>query len=101
MILISFSYTEELGDYDPDLHTGDYASTVKLVLRQTEQLDRKVIELHQKREPGQDPHIPIDEFMSIARGLETYGVDPHPVKVWVSLPDPITKQLYKYDNPAN
>lgn len=76
--------TEELGDYDPDLHTGDYASSVKLVLRQTEQLDRKVIELHQKREPGQDPHIPIDEFMSIARGLETYGVDPHPVKVWVS-----------------
>ncbi len=39
------------------------------------------MELHQKREPGQDVHIPIDEFMSIARTLETYGVDPHPVKV--------------------
>lgn len=39
------------------------------------------MELHQKREPGQEVHIPIDEFMSIARTLETYGVDPHPVKV--------------------
>lgn len=63
------------------------------MLRQTEQLDRKVIELHQKREPGQDPHIPIDEFMSIARGLETYGVDPHPVKVWVSFTVPNTNTI--------
>lgn len=39
------------------------------------------MELHQKREPGQEMHISIDEFMSIARTLETYGVDPHPVKV--------------------
>lgn len=78
---MSFAIVEEVGDYDPDFHTGDYVSSVKLVLRQTEQLDRKVIELHQKRDPGQESHIPVDEFMSIARGLETYGVDPHPVKV--------------------
>lgn len=38
------------------------------------------MELHQKRDPGQDVQLAIDEFMSIARGLETYGVDPHPVK---------------------
>lgn len=57
---------------------------VKLVLRQTDQLNQKVIELHQKRDRGQEPHIVIDEFMSIARELETYGVDPHPVKVWVT-----------------
>lgn len=62
---------------------GDYISATKIVLRQTDQLERKVMELHQKREPGQEVHIPIDEFMSIARTLETYGVDPHPVKVSV------------------
>lgn len=72
--------TEELGDYNPDVHVGDYVSSLKLALRQTDQLERKVIELHKKREPGQEVQIAIDEFLSIARGLETYGIDPHPVK---------------------
>lgn len=75
---------EEIGDYDAELHHGDYVAGVKLVLRQTEQLNHKVIELHQKREQGQEPHLAVDEFMAIARELETYGVDPHPVKVWVT-----------------
>lgn len=73
--------TEELGDYDAEIHSGEYASAVKFVLRQTDLLERKVAELHQKREPGQEAHVAIDEFMVIAKGLETYGVDPHPVKV--------------------
>lgn len=77
-------FAEEIGDYDAELHHGDYVAGVKLVLRQTDQLNQKVIELHQKRDQGQEPHIVIDEFMSIARELETYGVDPHPVKVWVT-----------------
>ena len=51
-----------------------------MVLRQSEQLEIKVIELHQKREPGQEANTAIDEFVSIARSLETYGIDPHPVK---------------------
>lgn len=55
-------------------------SSFKLALRQTDQLERKVMELHQKREPGQEPQVAVDEFLSIARALETYGVDPHPVK---------------------
>lgn len=38
------------------------------------------MELHQKREPGSELRAVYDEFMTIARGLETYGVDPHPVK---------------------
>ncbi|XP_055298722.1 FERM domain-containing protein 5 [Sitodiplosis mosellana] len=71
---------EELGDYNPDVHVGDYVTSLKLALRQTDQLERKVIELHKKREPGQDVQIAIDEFLSIARGLETFGIDPHPVK---------------------
>lgn len=69
-----------MGDYDQEIHVGDYVSSLKLALRQTDQLSRKIMELHQKREPGQEPHIAIDEFMSIARNLETYGIDPHPVK---------------------
>jgi hypothetical protein len=73
-------FVEELGDYDPEMHKGDYVSSLKLALRQSEQLERKAIELHQKREPGQDPMVAIDEFVGITRSLETYGIDPHPVK---------------------
>lgn len=75
-----FAFAEELGDYDEEVHVGDYVAALKLALRQTDLLERKVMELHQKREPGQDVQAAIDEFMSIARGLETYGIDPHPVK---------------------
>lgn len=38
------------------------------------------MELHRKREPGMDLNSVYDEFISIARSLETYGIDPHPVK---------------------
>lgn len=78
----SFRYfPEELGDYDPDVHHDDYVKQVRFSLRQSDVLERKVMELHQKREPVADQlRIIYDEFMTIARGLETYGVDPHPVK---------------------
>lgn len=71
---------EEIGDYDPELHVGDYVASLRIALRQTDTLERKVIDLHMKREPGQDLMVVQDEFMAIARGLETYGIDPHPVK---------------------
>ncbi|KAH8329299.1 hypothetical protein KR074_007358 [Drosophila pseudoananassae] len=71
---------EELGDYNEDVHIGSYVSSIELALRQTEYLEKKIIELHKKREPGQDLSLAMDEFLGIARGLETYGIDPHPVK---------------------
>uniref|UniRef100_A0A6P4EN06 FERM domain-containing protein 5 n=1 Tax=Drosophila rhopaloa TaxID=1041015 RepID=A0A6P4EN06_DRORH len=71
---------EELGDYNEDVHIGGYVTSIELALRQTEYLEKKIIELHKKREPGQDLSLAMDEFLGIARGLETYGIDPHPVK---------------------
>lgn len=38
------------------------------------------MELHQRREPNLELKTIYDEFLTIAKGLETYGVDPHPVK---------------------
>lgn len=73
-------FTEELGDYDPELHAEDYLGNVRFSLRQSDVLERKVMELHQKRTPGSEMKQIYDEFMTIARGLETYGVDPHLVK---------------------
>ncbi|XP_050077414.1 FERM domain-containing protein 5 isoform X2 [Anopheles maculipalpis] len=71
---------DELGDYDAETHTGEYVSSLKIALRQSEPLEKKAMELHQKREPGQEPVAVYDEFVGIARSLETYGIDPHPVK---------------------
>lgn len=69
-----------MGDFDETIHIGDYVSQIRFSLRQTELLERKVMELHQAREPGSELRSIYDEFMAIARGLETYGVEPHPVK---------------------
>uniref|UniRef100_A0A182Q013 FERM domain-containing protein n=1 Tax=Anopheles farauti TaxID=69004 RepID=A0A182Q013_9DIPT len=71
---------DELGDYDAETHTGEYVSSLKIALRQSDQLEKKAMELHQKREAGQEPVAVYDEFVGIARSLETYGIDPHPVK---------------------
>ncbi|XP_055545781.1 FERM domain-containing protein 5 isoform X2 [Wyeomyia smithii] len=71
---------DELGDFDSETHTGEYVSSLKIALRQSEQLEKKAMELHRKREPGQETVAVYDEFVSIARSLETYGIDPHPVK---------------------
>lgn len=38
------------------------------------------MELHRTRDPGQETVAVFDEFVGIARSLETYGIDPHPVK---------------------
>lgn len=74
------SISDELGDYEREVHTENYVSSLKLALRQSLELEKKVIELHRKREPGQDVVTIYDEFIIIARSLETYGIDPHPVK---------------------
>ncbi|KFB38033.1 AGAP008811-PA-like protein [Anopheles sinensis] len=71
---------DELGDYDAESHTGDYVSSLKIALRQSDQLEKKAMELHQKREPGQEAVSVYDDFVGISRSLETYGIDPHPVK---------------------
>lgn len=71
---------DELGDYDREIHSENYVSSLKLALRQNLELEKKVMELHRKREPGLDIAAVYDEFIIIARGLETYGIDPHPVK---------------------
>ncbi|XP_034667366.1 FERM domain-containing protein 5 isoform X1 [Drosophila subobscura] len=71
---------EELGDYNEKFHIGDYVSSLELALRQTENLEKKIMELHKKREAGQDSFLAIHDFLGIARTLETYGIEPHPVK---------------------
>lgn len=71
---------EELGEYNAEIHFENYVSSLKLTLRQTCRLEKKIIELHKKHERLQSPHAVYDEFIVIARNLETYGIEPHSVK---------------------
>ncbi|XP_053610998.1 FERM domain-containing protein 5 isoform X2 [Plodia interpunctella] len=85
----------ELGDYDPNIHVGNYVSEMRLLLRQTDTIEARIQELH--REPvagtpeggggaggggvqGMSTQEAERTFLKIACQLDTYGVDPHPVK---------------------
>ncbi|KPJ07350.1 FERM domain-containing protein 5 [Papilio machaon] len=80
----------ELGDYDPSIHVGNYVTEMRLLLRQTDAIEARIQELH--REPvegspcgtGGVKGLTTQEaertFLKIACQLDTYGVDPHPVK---------------------
>lgn len=71
----------ELGDYDPEIHVGNYISDYKILLKQTEVIEEKAMEIHQKQLKGQSPSQIENTFLKLASQLDTYGVDPHPVKV--------------------
>ncbi|XP_033342122.1 FERM domain containing isoform X1 [Megalopta genalis] len=70
----------ELGDYDPEIHEGNYISAHKLLLKQTETIEEKAMELHQTQLKGFTPEQAVTHFLRLASQLDTYAVDPHPVK---------------------
>ncbi|XP_044257641.1 FERM domain-containing protein 5 [Tribolium madens] len=70
----------ELGDYDPEIHVGNYMSELKILLKQTEIIEEKSMEIHQKQLKGQSSSQVENTFLKLASQLDTYGVDLHPVK---------------------
>ncbi|XP_014488750.1 PREDICTED: FERM domain-containing protein 5 isoform X2 [Dinoponera quadriceps] len=70
----------ELGDYDIEVHEGNYISEHKLLLKQTETIEEKAMELHQTQLKGFTPEQAETHFLRLASQLDTYAVDPHPVK---------------------
>ncbi|XP_058805936.1 FERM domain-containing protein 5 isoform X7 [Phymastichus coffea] len=70
----------ELGDYNPDLHQGNYMSEHKLLLKQTEAIEEKALDLHQNQLKGFSVEQAETHFLKHASQLDTYAVDPHPVK---------------------
>jgi len=73
----------ELGDYDPEIHVGNYVADYELLSRQLPELEEKAMELHQKLK-GLTPSEADILFLKKASSLDTYGVDPQPVKVWMN-----------------
>nr|CAD7569310.1 unnamed protein product [Timema californicum] len=70
----------ELGDYDPEEHEENYVSDFKLLLKQTQEIEEKIMEIHRTHLKGQTPAQTENNFLKKACQLDTYGVDPHPVK---------------------
>ena len=76
----------ELGDYDPQEHVGNYAGEEKLFMKQSQSLEEEMMEIHQTETKGQTLEIAETNFLLKASGLDSYGVDPHSVKVHNSHP---------------
>lgn len=69
----------DIGDYDADDHGESYVSEFRIVPKQADKLEKKIAEIH-KTLFGQVPSVAEKNFLAKVRGLDMYGVDPHPCK---------------------
>ncbi|XP_065205473.1 tyrosine-protein phosphatase non-receptor type 4 [Planococcus citri] len=75
-LLASYTVQSELGDYQIEELEPNYLSGMVLVPGQTEEMERKISELH-KMHKGQTPADAEFNFLDHVKRLETYGVDLH------------------------
>ena len=79
-ILYLLHFSADLGDYNPEEQIGNYIADYKLLLKQTPKVEDKIMETHQSLK-GTNASAAELQFLKKAAALDTYGVDPHPVKV--------------------
>ncbi|XP_066567692.1 band 4.1-like protein 4 isoform X1 [Amia ocellicauda] len=76
--LAAYAIQSELGDYDPYKHTAGYVSEYRFVPDQKEELEEAIERIH-KTVTGQVPSEAEMNYLGIAKTLDMYGVDLHPV----------------------
>lgn len=69
----------EIGDYEEEDHGDNYASEFRIVPKQSDKLEKKIMETH-KQLTGQVPSTAEKNFLGSVKTLDMYGVDPHPCK---------------------
>ncbi|XP_066253598.1 tyrosine-protein phosphatase non-receptor type 4 isoform X2 [Euwallacea similis] len=79
ILLASYIVQSELGDYNLEEHGQDYLSNLCLVPNQTEEMERKIAELH-KLHKNQLPADAEFNFLDHAKRLDMYGVELHNAK---------------------
>lgn len=75
-----FKIPAELGDYNETEHKDNYISTLKIIPNQNEKIELETIELHMNEMKSLTPAEAEWKFLERASQLETYGIDPYPVK---------------------
>ncbi|XP_041754883.1 band 4.1-like protein 4 isoform X1 [Coregonus clupeaformis] len=76
--LAALAIQSELGDYDPYKHVSGYVSEYRFVPDQKEELEDAIETIH-KTVTGQVPSEAEANYLGIAKTLDMYGVDLHPV----------------------
>ncbi|XP_015365170.1 PREDICTED: FERM domain-containing protein 3-like [Diuraphis noxia] len=79
-LLGAYILQAELGDFNPEEHIDNYVSELKILLKQTLQLEEKMMDIHKNELKGKSAAEMETIFLKKACVLDTYGVDPHAVK---------------------
>ncbi|CAG9817622.1 unnamed protein product [Phaedon cochleariae] len=79
ILLASYTVQSELGDFQPEEHGPNYLSNLQLVPNQTEEIEKKISELH-KLHTGQLPADAEFNFLDHAKRIDMYGVELHKAK---------------------